>query len=312
MASTPRFEEKIIYKCHQHWIIPAGKTMKYTLFIAIPFSILSYFVVDYSWMWTFLAFVFFTWIITLYQYYLWHHSWLFIGNQKITLSVRNGIFSQFAMNIRYRNIRDSAVSKHSALSFLLKYGTLFIRSSANEWDFQAHYVPKVGKIYALVNALSRYNDDERSDIDSIESLHAHHTKNEFSTVENWIYESSVEKNLEILKFIPWISEAIELSDEAREYIMGHEEARNHGIYDVLKRKHILCFIHDSSFRDPAWEIVIKNNAWESYFPSVPFPEVEWKDVVSSSPSEKIHSYLLQFFPYSDEGSATVLVGWNEI
>lgn len=312
MASTPRFEEKIIYKCHQHWIIPVGKTIKYTIFIAIPLSILSYFVADYSLIWTFFSFVFVTGGIILYQYYLWYHSWLFIGNQKITLSVRNGIFSQFAMNIRYRNIRDSAVSKHSALSFFLKYGTLFIRSSANEWDFQAHYVPKVGKIYALVNALSRYEDDERSEIDSIESLHAYHTKNEFSHIEDAIHEDSVEKNIEILKFIPWISETIELSDDAKKYLLNHEETRNHGVYDVLKRQHILCFIHDSSFRDPVWQIVVKNNAWESYFPSIPFPEIEWKDVVSASPWKKTHNYLLQFFPYANEDSATVLVAWNEI
>jgi hypothetical protein len=31
-----------------------------------------------------------------------------------------------------------------------------------------------------VNALSRYSDDERTDIDSIEKLHTYHTKKEFS------------------------------------------------------------------------------------------------------------------------------------
>ena len=85
------------------------------------------------------------------------------------------------MNIRYRNIRDCAVSKNSMLGFFLKYGTLFVRaSSGSDGDFLAHHVPKVGKVYALVNALSRYNDDERASIDTIEKLHNHHTQKEFS------------------------------------------------------------------------------------------------------------------------------------
>lgn len=107
-----------------------------------------------------------------------------VGNQKITLSIRNGIFSQYAMSIRYRNIRDCAVSKNSMIGYFLKYGTLFVRaSSGSDGDFQARYVPKVGKVYALINALSRYNDDDRASIDSIEKLHTHHTKREFTHSE---------------------------------------------------------------------------------------------------------------------------------
>jgi hypothetical protein len=176
--STPKFDEKILYKSHQHWIVPVFSIVKYIFLFACPVSFLVYFLSNYSWWWTILIFIVATFGIILYAYYLWNHSWLFIGNQKVTLSVRNGIFSQFAMNVRYRNIRDCAVSKHSMWSFLLKYGTIFIRSSANEWDFHAHFVPKVGKVYALVNALSRYTDDERTEIESIESLHSYHTKKE--------------------------------------------------------------------------------------------------------------------------------------
>jgi len=34
-------------------------------------------------------------------------------------------------------------------------------------------------VYALINALSRYSDEERSTIDSIEKLHALHQKKNF-------------------------------------------------------------------------------------------------------------------------------------
>jgi len=179
--STPKFDEKILYKTHQHWIVPVIGAIKYIFIFTLPIAVVTYFMSDYSWLWTITVFLIIAIIVSAYEYYLWNHSWLFIGNQKVTLSVRNGIFSQFAMNVRYRNIRDCAVSKHSMWSFLFKYGTIFIRSSANEGDFHANYVPKVGKVYALVNALTRYNDDERASIESIESLHYHHTNKEFSS-----------------------------------------------------------------------------------------------------------------------------------
>ncbi len=177
--STPKFDEKILYKCHQHWIVPFFWALKYILAIGFPVALVTYFLSDYSWAWTLMVFFLIASMIALYEYYLWDHSWLFIGNQKVTLAVRNGLFSQYAMNVRYRNIRDCAVSKHSMWSFLFKYGTIFVRSSANEGDFHANYVPKVGKVYALINALTRYNDDERAEIDTIEKLHNHHTNREF-------------------------------------------------------------------------------------------------------------------------------------
>ncbi len=179
-ASSPSFHEKIIYKTRQHWIIPVIKSIKLILVVSLPLAVMTYFISGYSWLITSLIFLITSvWLIA-YDHYLWHHSWLMIGNQKISLSVRNWLWSQYAMNIRYRNIRDCAVSKNSIWGYFFKYGSLFIRSSVAEGDFRALYVPKVGKIYALVNALSRYNDDERAHIDSIEKLHAHHQSSEFS------------------------------------------------------------------------------------------------------------------------------------
>lgn len=130
--SKIHFEEKILYKTHQHWIVLFRAILQYGVLFSAILGIIVYFLSSYSVTWTSAMACMSLIGISFYQYYLWSHSWLLIGNQKITLSVRNGLFSQFAMNIRYRNIRDSAVSKHSILGFLLKYGTIFVRSSANE------------------------------------------------------------------------------------------------------------------------------------------------------------------------------------
>lgn len=156
-----------------------GKILKYYIPIGIPLIIIIYFLSEFSLGWT----LFFGLVITIgfigYYYYLWSLSWLLIGNQKITLYVRDGIFSQYSMNIRYRNIRDSACSKNNIFSYLFKYGTFFARSSGAEGDFTAKFVPKVGKVYALVNALTRYSDDDRETIKTIEELHSHHITREF-------------------------------------------------------------------------------------------------------------------------------------
>ncbi len=180
VVSKVYFEEKILYKTRQHWIIPIVKSSHYILFI-LPILFLIYFL-STSWILIFYLFFSTSTLVISYKYYIWFHSWFFVGNQNITLSIRNGIFSQYAMNVRYSNIRDVVVSKHTICEFLFKYGTITIRSSPNEWDFHVNFIPKVGKIYALINALSHYSDEERYKIDSIETLHTFHQKKEFPNI----------------------------------------------------------------------------------------------------------------------------------
>lgn len=310
MSKETQFNEKILYRTHQHWIVLVRNTGKLILYIALPAGFFAYLLSWLSWSWAFAIFLLSSIFVAIYDHYLWHHSWLFIGNQKITLSVRNGIFSQYAMNVRYRNIRDSAVSKNSMLGYFLKYGTLFVRSSANEWDFQAHFVPKVGKVYALVNALSRYTDEERSQIHSIEELHRYHQEKEFQTHQSLPSSFSVEEGMKILKSLPWVTEVVELSHEAKAYIRAHEEIRNSWVMEVISRDCVLVFLHNEHFREAAGNLVEKNAKNEVFFPSLPFPEIRGKRVVSASPSESIHEYLLKFFPYSEKLDASVLVGWD--
>ena len=304
-----RFEEKILYKCRQYWIVPVLKSLKMVCFLAFPLALGTYFLSWFSWGWTISIWILISLAIIAYDHYLWYHSWLMIGNQKITLSVRNGIFSQYAMSIRYRNIRDSAVSKNNIVGYLLKYGTLFIRaSSGSEGDFQARYVPKVGKVYALINALSRYNDDERAHIDTIEKLHAYHTRQEF-TPRSDAHSMDIETAIETLKMLPWVVDVVPVSQDAREYIRIHEASENSGITEALDRKHLLCLLHDQDFRKPAGPIVHTTHSGKVEFPWVPFPEIQGKWVVSASPSIDIHRYLLQYFPYASHDDATVLIGW---
>jgi hypothetical protein len=241
--STPKFDESILYKTRRHPLSVFSTVLSQMIFL-LPVSLVIYFLSDFSWVWTISVFIVLTLAICGYQYYLWSLSWLLIGNQKVTLYVRKGIFSQYTMNIRYRNIRDCACSKNNFFSYLFKYGTFFARSNGGDGDFQATYVPKVGKIYALVNALTRYSDDDRENIKTIEALHTHHVTKEFPIN----HESLVEKNTNILLSLPGITAVVSLDQKDRDFIHSHEEARNHGIYEVIKRTNVLCFTHDHLFR----------------------------------------------------------------
>ena len=309
MSNQKFFEEKILYKTHQHWIIPAINSIKLIAIIAIPAAIVTYFISGYSWFITIGIFILISGILIVYDHYLWEHSWLMIGNQKVTLSIRNGIWSQYAMNIRYRNIRDSAVSKNSMWGYLFKYGTLFIRSSAQDGDFRAYYVPKVGKIYALINALSRYSDDERSTFDTIEQLHDHHQKSEFW--DKKINHIGVVSRKSILEKMKWVTAVIEIDPLVRSWIRDHEESRNHGVHEVLRRKHILALLHNEHFREPISSLVGENTNGEIYFPGVAFPEITGTNVISGSPSLQVHTELVKIFPDTDAMDATILIGWDD-
>lgn len=88
MSTKQTFEEKILYKTHQHWIIPAINSVKLIFLIALPISVVTYFLV-YSWLITSCVFLIISGIVIAYDHYLWEHSWLMVGNQKVTLSIRN-------------------------------------------------------------------------------------------------------------------------------------------------------------------------------------------------------------------------------
>ncbi len=307
MAEPIRFEETILYKTHRHPIVMVNSVIKLLLYMGLPIILVTYFLSNFSFWITVLVFLLVAITISLYQYYLWSLSWLLIGNQKVTLFVRNGIFSQYSMNIRHRNIRDCACSKNNVFSYLFKYGTLFCRSSGTDWDFTATFVPKVGKVYALINALSRYSDDDREGIKSIEALHSHHITKEFPIQGE---TSNVEANIQTLLSLGWITWVVVITEADKKYIFDHEEARNHGVFDVLKAKNLLCFTHDHNFRASIWPLSQTNSRGETFFPSVSFPELMGKNVLSASPSLLVHEYLSKKFEYITPDEATVLVGWS--
>lgn len=117
-----------------------------------------------------------------------------------------------------------------------------------------------------MNALSRYSDDERAKIHSIEELHAYHQEKEFPTQKESAPMMTLESAVTTLKMIPGITDVIELSEEAKKYILNHEEVRNIGVKEVLSRNHVIAFLHNHHFRDAGSPLVEKNASNELYFP----------------------------------------------
>ena len=115
------------------------------------------------------------------------------------------------------------------------------------------------------------------------------------------------KNLNSIKGLKVLSS---LGEEHKEFIKKFEDKRNHGVMEALNRDFTLLLAHDETFREPESEIVtLKDN--EILFPPVPFSEIKAKNVISSSPSKKVHDLLKQKLNlHIDENHATLLVGFD--
>lgn len=98
--------------------------------------------------------------------------------------------------------------------------------------------------------------------------------------------------------------------ELKRIIQNLEDKDNHGVLECLNRKFTLALTHDSTFREPTGKIVVKNKS-KIILPAVPFPEVKGKEVVSSSPSTKVHEVIVGHLGMElRKDDATLLIGFN--
>lgn len=119
----------------------------------------------------------------------------------------------------------------------------------------------------------------------------------------------VEKIISKLKQVKGLSNFNLLHDSHKKKILELEESRNLGVKECLSREFVLLLTHDSSFRPPTSSEVIKKDN-KVTFPPIAFPEVEAKDVVSSSPSKIVHDFLVKEFNLKLKDEATLIIGFN--
>lgn len=227
------------------------------------------------------------------------------------MKVRNGIFSKYHMNIYFKNIRDLAYSKNNFIHYILNCWSLFARSSAwSTWDFEAYFLPKIEKVYKIINNIYLLSEEKREmldDVDSIDDIKSE--RKEIKQTKKETLEEIIEKEKNILLWIQWIKEVVLLTDKDKVFIFENEEDRNHWVYESLRKKVLFAITHDSTFRNPDEAIVYKK--WEkTIFPTVKFHEINRLWVVSSSPWIKVHEYLKPKFEKMYEYDATILVGFD--
>jgi len=312
------YTDTILYKTHQHIIVLISNVLSFFLPYTVTVFLLWKFM--YSWnMWLILAVIFTGWVFAFaWYYFFWVKSYFIISNEKIIVKVRNGLFSKFHMSIHYKNIRDTAFSKNNILHYALWYGTFFARSSA--WavgDLEAKAIPNIEKVYKIINALHNFSDKERKQIKNLEDIMQplSFSKGENSSVDLKDKKSetlleAAQKEKQVLLGIQWIKQVIELNDTDRRYIFEHEEDRNHGVYECLRRQVVFAATHDSTFREPDEAIVMKAGE-KVVFPVIDFHEIKRKKVSSSSPGIKVHEYLTEKFKNLWDYDATLLI-WFDI
>jgi len=147
-----------------------------------------------------------------------------------------------------------------------------------------------------VNYLYNLSEEERKNlhnVDEILDINSVETQNIASLSSETLSEAA-EKEKNILLGIQGIKEVIELTDTDRRYIFEHEEDRNHGVYECLRRQVLFAATHDATFREPDEAIVMKAGE-KVVFPVINFHEIKRKKVSSSSPGWEIHKYLAQKF-----------------
>lgn len=308
------YSDNVLYKTRQHILILVSKILRWFIpVVVITYVAGKYLFPDANLIILLLWGSIWGFVIFGYQYFLWSKSYLLITNEKLVKKVRNGLFSKFHMAIHYDNIRDVAFSKNNLLHYTTWAWTLFARSSAAAvWDFGANWTPNIEKIYKIVNYIHNLDAIHRKRLNHIDDILsvAKPGRDIVAGKSDQKIAEVAEKEKNVLLEIKWIKEVVQITDWDRRYIFEHEEDRNHGVYECLRRQVVFAATHDSIFREPDEAIVMK--AWKKVvFPVIEFHEIKRKKVSSSSPGLKIHQYLEDKFENLWDYDATLLI-WFDI
>lgn len=301
------FNDKILFQTRQHKIVLIMKFLKLLFIFVLPLFIISYFILNLGLFISLLILIILSIFSFWWVYFFWSKSYFLITNKKISIKVRNGIFSKYHMSIYFKNIKDIAYSKNNMLNYLFDYWTFFARSAAwASWDFEWPSLPKVETIYKYINNIYLLSEEKRDLLDSLENL-------EIDSIKTNVWEETLEeiikKEREVLLNIKWVKEVVLLEDKDRSFIFENEEDRNHWVYEVLRKSVLFVITHDFTFREPDEAIVLQKGD-KVIFPTVKFHEINRKWVLSASPWIKVHDYLRNKFENLLETDATILVGFD--
>ena len=293
-------ESNILFKTHQHKITLFFNVLKTWIILSICIWVLVFLWTNdllYTSISVFVSFIF----SYFYHLFFYSKSYFYITNDKMSLHVRNWLFSQYNMSIYFDQIKDMAYSKNNIVHYFFKSWVLFARSSA-WWDgsFIIKDIPNIEEVYKKVNFLYTLTSEKRKNITNLDNLEISKPKDKNETIK---------EVLETLTNIRWIKEAYLIDNVDKKFIFETEEDRNHWVYECLNRQVTIMMTHDSDFRQADAPIVLK--LWKKViFPAVSFHEIQEKNTVSSSPWLEVHNYLIKRFKNVWEYDATLLIGFD--
>lgn len=297
--------EKTLFETTKHkiyfWIRACEYILWYSAFVTI-LLLFDYFLSFWNYLYIFII----VWLVVLtaaiYSYHQkFNKSKFVITNNRIYMTVQSGLRSNYEMSIYWSNVKDFAYTRNHILHKMLDYGNLRIRSWTNkESEFYASELPDIWNIYKILNYL--YVHKDRANI----SFLPNNLNNKINNID--LQDSVLQKLLKV----KWITNWIVLTQADREYIWNHEEERNHGVFECISKKYLICVLHDDNFRNPDADIVVTYHD-KVIFPAVPFHEVELNSTISSSPSVLVHNYLCEKFDfYVPENYASILIWFDEV
>lgn len=107
-----------------------------------------------------------------------------------------------------------------------------------------------------MNNIYLLSDQERNTLRTLEEGKGKLSPQASSSQQETL-EEVIQKERVVLLGIQGIKEVILLDNADRSFIFDHEEDRNHGVYESLKKKVLFAVTHDGTFRDPDEAIVFK-------------------------------------------------------
>ncbi len=122
--------------------------------------------------------------------------------------------------------------------------------------------------------------------------------------------NKLKEAIEILEAIEGLDNIVILNEKDKLFIKNTEINNNIGVFDCLKKKHLIFITHDERFREPQENLVIEENG-KLIFPSIQFIELSKFNAISSSPSFKLHNSLVKHLNLKiKEDEASIIIGFD--